>query len=203
MITSEDLISSGLLELYVLGETNPEEIVLVEEMARMHEDVRCELEQIGRALETYALNHAVEPDPIVKPFLLATIDYMDRAKAGEVFLLPPVLNNNSKASDFELWLSRPDMLAPAELENIYAKILNYTEQMLTAIVWIKDMAPHETHDIEHEKFLIVEGTCNIIVEGQVNALVPGDFFCIPLHKSHQVVVTSAVPCKVILQRVAA
>lgn len=203
MITSEDLISSGLLELYVLGDISEEDALIVEDMARVHEEIRYEIEQISLAMETYAMDHAVEPDPIVKPFLLATIDYMDRLQAGEVVVAPPLLNEHSTKADFEPWLNRKDMTAPDELENIYAKILNYTEAVITAIVWIRTLAPHETHDREYEKFLILEGTCNIIVEDEVYGLVPGNFFTIPLHKNHQVQVTSAVPCKVILQRVAA
>ena len=52
-------------------------------------------------------------------------------------------------------------------------------------------------------FLIVEGTCTILVENEVYQLVPGDYFAVPLHKSHILKVTSEIPCKVILQRIAA
>ena len=73
----------------------------------------------------------------------------------------------------------------------------------TAIVWIKEYAPQEVHDHEFEKFLVVEGSCNIIVEDKIHTLIPGDYFAIPLHKKHLVEVTSIIPCKVILQRIAA
>ena len=69
--------------------------------------------------------------------------------------------------------------------------------------WLKDYAPQEVHDDEHEKFLIIEGTCDIIVGNEINQLVAGDYFAIPLHKNHIIKVTSSQPCKVILQRVAA
>lgn len=94
-------------------------------------------------------------------------------------------------------------MVSSDTDNIYAKIIGYTPEATTAIVWLKDYAPHEVHDNEYERFLIVEGTCDIIVEDQVNQLVPGDYFAIPLHKNHLVKVTSSIPCKVILQRVAA
>ncbi|MBC7688849.1 MAG: cupin domain-containing protein, partial [Aquabacterium sp.] len=88
-------------------------------------------------------------------------------------------------------------------ENIEAKIIGYTPQAITAIVWIKDFAPQEVHDDEFEKFLIVEGSCTITVGQEVTELFPGDFFAIPLYKKHVVKVTSAVACKIILQRIAA
>jgi mannose-6-phosphate isomerase-like protein (cupin superfamily) len=75
--------------------------------------------------------------------------------------------------------------------------------MTTAVVWLEHGAPPETHTNELEKFLIVEGTCNIIVDGRDHHLKPGDLFNIPLHLSHTVLVTSSITCKIILQRVAA
>jgi mannose-6-phosphate isomerase-like protein (cupin superfamily) len=65
------------------------------------------------------------------------------------------------------------------------------------------MAPDEIHDNEYEKFLIVEGECDITVGTNVHHLTPGNYFSIPLHATHSVKVTSKTPCKVILQRVAA
>ena len=122
---------------------------------------------------------------------------------GEAVTFPPSLHKNSVIADFEPWLSRPDMTLPDSADDLYAKIIGNASGCNTAIVWINDYAPQEVHDAEHERFLIIEGTCNIIVEDEVHALVPGDYFAIPLHRHHLVKVTSSVPCKVIMQRVAA
>ncbi len=198
-----ELISSGLLELYVFGETSPQENEMIEEMAQRHEEVRREMDEIGLAMEKYALANAVTPDPIVKPFLMAVIDYTDRMKAGAPFAVAPVLNENSVIADYAEWLNRPDMVLPDDFEDVYAKIVSYTPELITAILWIEHLAPQEVHDKEYEKFLIVEGTCTICVEEDKFPLKPGDYFTIPLHKNHHVLVTSDVPCKVVLQRVAA
>ena len=133
---------------------------------------------------------------------MATIDYSERLKSGETITEPPVLHKGSAVDDYAVWLNRADMV-PLDTEDLYAKIISYTPAALTAIVWIKEYAPQEVHDHESERFLIVEGTCNIIVGDEINELVPGDYFAIPLHKNHLVKVTSAIPCKVILQRIAA
>lgn len=202
MTTANDYINSGILEQYVLGNTDPGISREVELMASTHPDIRRELDAISEALEAYAMENAIDPDPILKPFLVATIDYTNRLNNGEAVTIPPILNENSTIEDYAPWFKRTDMVS-SDSEDLYAKIIGYTPEAITAIVWIKDYAPQEVHDHEFERFLILEGTCEIIVGDEVNKLVPGDYFAIPLHKTHMVKVTSSIPCKVILQRLAA
>lgn len=202
MLTGKEYIESGILELYVAGIASAEECIEVEKRATADPAIRQEIEYISMALETYAMANAVAPNPIIKPFLLATIDYTERLQNGEPVSNPPLLNEDSKQEDYASWLNRSDMTAP-ETNDVFAKIIGYTKEAITAIVWLKDYAPHEVHDDEYERFFIVEGTCNIIVGDEINQLVAGDYFAIPLHKNHMIKVTSSIPCKVILQRIAA
>lgn len=202
MTRDKEFIKSGILEQYVLGCISSTESTEVELMAATYPEIKMEIEAIEKSMEAYAMEHAVKPNPIIKPFLLATIDYSQRMQNGELFSVPPVLHESSAIEDYAPWLNRSDMIVP-DNDDIFAKIIGYTPEAITAIVWIKEYAPHEVHDNEFEKFLIVEGTCNIIVEDKVHALIPGDYFAIPLHKNHLVKVTSDIPCKVILQRIAA
>ncbi len=81
-------IESGISELYVLGQISPGEKAQVEEMAALHEAVKEELDLIERTLEDYAFQHAITPDPTIKPFLMATIDYMERMAQGEAPSFP-------------------------------------------------------------------------------------------------------------------
>jgi mannose-6-phosphate isomerase-like protein (cupin superfamily) len=202
MLSSSDYINSGILEQYVLGITSDEECREVEMMAASDVTVRKEIELIKASVETYVASYSIEPNPVIKPFLMATIDYTERLKNGETPASPPMLSENAALSDYSEWLNRPDMVS-ADKEEVFAKIIGYTPEAITAIVWLKSYAPHEVHDNEYERFLIVEGTCDIIVEDEVNHLAPGDYFAVPLHKKHMVKVTSSITCKVILQRVAA
>ncbi|RZL13140.1 MAG: cupin domain-containing protein, partial [Pedobacter sp.] len=192
-----------LLELYVLGETDPQETTLVEEMLLLYPEIQEELNSIELAFEKLAIANAVQPDPIIKPFLLATLDLMARLGAGEKLIAPPILSNHSRIEDYLAWIEREDMKAPDDFDEVYAKILNHDQQGITAITWIKTMAPQEVHNNEYERFLILEGSCSIHIEDTVHNLIPGDYLEIPLHKKHHVLVTSAIPCKVILQRIAA
>jgi mannose-6-phosphate isomerase-like protein (cupin superfamily) len=203
MKSSEYYISSGLLELYVLGQTTSEESNEIAQLAAADPALKNEITQIEIALENYAMVHAIEPDPLIRPLLLASIDYMNRLQFGEEVSVTPELNESSKISDYSEWLSREDMVVPDDFEDIYAKLLTHTPELTCAVVWIKEMAPQEVHDDEFEKFLIVEGSCTITVEEHQYELVAGDYLSIPLHKKHHVTVTSDIPCKVILQRVAA
>lgn len=199
----EDYIKSGILEAYVLGLTDLEETLEVAHMAAGSAEVRKEIDSIGEGFERYVMTNAVDPDPTVKPFLMAAIDYTERLNSGEQPAFPPVLNEGSKIVNYAGWLNRDDMVLPADFKDIHAKIIGYTPQMITAIVWLTDMAPQEVHHNEIEKFLIVEGTCDIAIEENKHSLVAGDFFYIPLHKNHYVKVTSDIPCKAIVQRLAA
>lgn len=203
-MTSKEYIDSGILEKYVMGMTSHSEREEVEMMAAANPDIRQEIDAISDVLEKHALEHAIKPSPVVKTFLMATIDYTERIKSGEPISFPPVLHDNSKAEDYATWLNRPDLdFSGSEEDNLFAKIIGYTPQMTTAIIWIKQETPSEIHHHEHESFLIIEGSCDILVGDKSNHLVPGDNFTIPLHEYHMVKVTSRIPCKAILQRVAA
>lgn len=202
-MTTREYIDSGILESYVMGVASDSERHLVEIMAAANPEIRQEINEISTALEKYALAHAIEPSPVVKPILMATIDYSERIKSGEPVSFPPALTENSKLEDYSSWLNRPDMNCTGSDENLFIKIIGNMPGMITAIAWIKDQTPREVHHNEYERFLIVEGNCDIIVGDETNHLVPGDYFSIPLHEYHTLKVTSSIACKAILQRVAA
>ena len=203
MKSVKEYIESGILEAYVMGATSSEETAEVEQMMGEYYEIKEEIDGISDALENYSMAHAIAPDPTIRPFLMATLDYAERMKKGEVPSAPPILHEGSVITDFAEWLNRPDMTLPDDFRDLHARIIGYTPTVLTAIVWINELAPEEVHEHELEKFLVVEGSCDIIIDKEVHHLVPGDFLAIPLYKNHHVRVTSDIPCKVVLQRVAA
>ena len=199
-----EFLESGLIESYVLGMATPEEVKEVEQFAMSHPEINEAIELFSVSLEQHAFDNAINPDPIIKPLLMATIDYIDRMEKGEAPSFPPNLSENSTISDYSEWLNRPDFVLPTAYNaELYAKLIAFTPQVTTAVVWIEQMAPQEVHDDEYEKFLIIEGTCDITIEDEVHHLKSGDYLAIPLHKNHTVKVTSTIRCKAILQRVAA
>jgi anti-sigma-K factor RskA len=72
-LNKEDIISSGLLELYALGLTSPEEKLQVEEALSLHPEVKQELASIELSLESYARAHAIQPSSSVKDKIFAHI----------------------------------------------------------------------------------------------------------------------------------
>ncbi|MDE3214741.1 MAG: anti-sigma factor [Bacteroidota bacterium] len=87
-MNKEEIISSGLLELYAMGMTQGEETRLVEEALSKFPELRSELDSIESALEKYAMDHSVTPSREVKETLMAKIagvypDYKDSASPEE------------------------------------------------------------------------------------------------------------------------
>ena len=133
-----DYISSGILEQYVLSNTSTEETLEVERMAADHLEIRNEIAEISRAIEQLAMANAVTPSRNVKPFLMATIDFMERMELGEKPSLTPPLNEDSHLTDYSSWLNRNDIVLPLNATDPYAKIISSAPGAVTAIVWIKN-----------------------------------------------------------------
>ena len=197
-----DFISSGILEMYVLGDVSPEESQQVENMAAAYPEVAGQIREIEEALEYYALIHAIEPHTTSKSFVMATIDYGERMSAGEKPLFPPALNEESTLADFAEYIDQADQQTDPDFTGIQASIIGYTPSLTTAVVWLKDMEISEIHTREVEKFLIIEGTCSISLGNQIREMIPGDYMSIPINTEHHVKITSQVPCKVLVQRIA-
>lgn len=198
----KDYIESGILELYVLGVTNDEENKEIAKLASSFEEIRNEIESISESVEAYANENAISPNPALKPFLMTIVDYTEKMKSNS-HAFPPILTRDSKIEDYAEWINQADAQLPADFKDIHAKIIGDTGKVGTAIIWIKNMAPQETHDDELEKFLILEGTCDITIENILHHLSAGDYLSIPLHTTHDIKITSSIPCKAILQRIAA
>lgn len=196
-------LDSGIVQLYILGYASEDECREFESLMKVHPEIAAAFDKQQQVLADVADEMKVTPHPNLKPLILATFDYISRLDEGEALSLPPVLNENSTIEDFQLWIDREDMVAPEDFEDVHAKIIAATPEMTCAMVWIKNMAPEEVHTNEYEKFLILEGSCTIVVGTEENKLVAGDYFAIPLFEDHKVIVTSKEPCVVILQRIAA
>ena len=70
---TNEIISSGLLELFVLGMTNEQETAEVVAMAKQFPQVAAEIASIETSLERYALENAVSPSPVVKEKVFANL----------------------------------------------------------------------------------------------------------------------------------
>lgn len=73
-MNAQEIIASGILEMYCTGLTSAAENAEVAQWAKQYPEVAAELEAIQAGLETYARANAVEPDPSVKEKVLAGIN---------------------------------------------------------------------------------------------------------------------------------
>ncbi len=202
-MNKDEYIKSGILEMYVLGKTTNEENAEIAKLSSIYPEIKKEIDEITASFIAYSESTVQEINPTIKPMVMAIIDYTERLKGGEKPTFPAILNEHSKIGDYAEWINREDMVLPDYFNDYYVKIIGYNATSTTAITWIRDTTPYEIHTDEHEKFLILEGTCDIICDSKTYSLVPGNYLSIPLHEGHVVKVTSLTPCKVILQRVAA
>ena len=199
----QDYKNSGMLELYVMGMTIPEENIEIFELALENSEIKTEIEAIENVLQFTGAAIAPEISPAITAMIMATIDYTERLKNGEEYISPPLLTKNSRIEDFNIWINRPNMQVSDNYKTIDAKIISASPELATIIVWLKHGAPIEIHEKEYEHFLILEGSCTITIGCDVHHLTPGDYLSIPLFIGHSVAVTSELACKIILQRVAA
>ena len=73
-MNAQEIISSGILELYCMGLTSAAETADVAAWAEQYPEVAAEIEAIRSGLENYARAHAVAPAPSVKEKLFAAIN---------------------------------------------------------------------------------------------------------------------------------
>lgn len=187
------------IEAYVLGALTARENRAVEAAASSDPSLRARIEGLQGALEHLVRKNAVTPPVGVKQRILEAV--ADQAR--ERSIRPPVIHGGSKVADFAPWIEGPGMLRPADAGDIFFIPFAENADGLSVLVWLVSGSPEETHTDSIEKFLIVEGSCHIVYRHETHVLKAGDVFSIPLHTPHTVKVTSAVPCKIILQRIAA
>jgi anti-sigma-K factor RskA len=89
-VQANDIISSGLLELYATGLTSTEETLQVQQWAKQHPEVAAELSAIESGLEVYAKAHAIQPAVVVKEKVISHISANKKAKVVS-------LNNNVRS----------------------------------------------------------------------------------------------------------
>lgn len=89
----KDIISSGLLEAYILGLTSPEEAIQVGQWIKDYPEVRTELNNIELAMESYGMANAVEPSKDMKDKIFTSIESQPNIEnfksAAKVYSISP------------------------------------------------------------------------------------------------------------------
>lgn len=192
---------SGILELYVAGSLPLDEALAVEDLAVHHPEVREEIVRLQETVEQLWDIQPRQPRAELKARILAEIATLSERHFDPA--RPPVLNVGARAEDYRFWYEQEGIVPPAQYDDLFFIPVAMNEDGLTAVVWINGHVEEEMHDQAIEKFLVLEGSCKIDIEGEVHYLKAGDYLAIPKFRSHIVDVTSDIPCKLIVQRIAA
>jgi Anti-sigma-K factor rskA len=86
-VNKEEIISSGLLEAYVMGDTTPMENAQIKQWRAQYSEVNDEIISIEKNLEAYAFANAITPSNNIKEKIAAAIKMS----------LQPTLENNGSA----------------------------------------------------------------------------------------------------------
>lgn len=86
-MNAQEIISSGMLELYCAGLTSAAETAEVQQWAKQYPEVAAEIAAIEAAVEGYAQSHAISPAASVKEKLFAEIN---KEPASPVVNMQPV-----------------------------------------------------------------------------------------------------------------
>lgn len=91
-MNAQEIISSGILELYCTGLTSAAETAEVQQWAKQYPEVAAEIEAIQKGLEGYAQAHAITPGASVKEKVFAQINKSSAA---------PVINLQRRSNGAE------------------------------------------------------------------------------------------------------
>ncbi len=92
----KDIISSGILELYVLGITSAEEKIQVEQWISLYPEVQDEVSNIQKAMEDYAVANAIAPSADLKQRIMNNLNFSSDPLIADTSskTLTPVVNKN-------------------------------------------------------------------------------------------------------------
>lgn len=80
----KDIISSGLLELYITGVSSPEETQQVERWVAQYPQVKSALEELQDVMESYVMAEAIQPDESLKEKIMGKIRLGETVNASAI-----------------------------------------------------------------------------------------------------------------------
>jgi mannose-6-phosphate isomerase-like protein (cupin superfamily) len=194
----QDCLTSGILELYCLGNLSPAEEEEVQLLMSRSPEIKKEVERIQFALEGFAQKHAIIPPPHVEITISTLIDNLEKEARMDAENLPLI----NKFSNHEAWKKLIPKSIPTTIwDDRYCKVLTRTSKVIQMLLISTTDFEDEIHDNLHESFLILEGHCECTVENETLQMKAGDYMEIPLYAHHDVKIQSPYVVA-ILQRLA-
>jgi anti-sigma-K factor RskA len=108
-LNKEEFISSGLLELYAMRVSSPEETQIVEETLKQFPELKQELEDIEISLEKYARENAIEPPVSAKERLFSRV-FPEKTKEENKRVTGIPINKKSETPMFYKWIAAASII---------------------------------------------------------------------------------------------
>lgn len=182
-----EFINSGMMELYLIGALNTEEISLIERMRGLHPEINTELAKIENYIERGAIYNAVCPlerTDKKMALIFASLEAEQNMQLSQT----PLISAFSNSDD---WLKLVSPLLPKNHSGErLEKLLRHGNGVMQVLVISSSDIEEEIHDHLDESFLILEGTCVCTIGTSSFNMGPGDFMQIPLYLPHMVSITS-------------
>lgn len=193
-MTVNEILENGLIEGYVLGILEPDEMALIENAIAQNPTLRHEINAVEFALQKYL---TLDVQTSVKDKLNNQINFVEEEKER---LLKGDFNFINKNSDAALWRKSIEHLLPKEQEPFF--ITSLRDDEVGELFLIKSFVDveNEVHENEVESFMVLEGTCTCYIGNKKYDLIAGDFIEIPLYTDHDIKITSDGPVIAIMQR---
>jgi mannose-6-phosphate isomerase-like protein (cupin superfamily) len=167
-----------------------------------------EISGTEHALGLYANAYAKDPSAAVKDRIkakMAKLNHQSKNRAPFTLKNLPMLTPDANLFDWEQAVAH--ILPPMDYDNIHMVVLASDETRDLMLGWSKEIIPEEVHDDLIESFIVLEGSCECHIwrddDHSFNRVVhmqTGDFLQLNIGESHDIITTSSVPVKAILQR---
>lgn len=150
----QEIIESGIIELYVMNALPEDEAAEVEALAVEHPEILMEIENIQDALQLYAQAHAVTPNPDLKDRVLEKIN-------AENVSSPQSLKTLEEPQTAPLSIRTPWITWLAAAASVIAIVLFF--QMMSHKKALNNCVAENTKLIENQKVIVqLEHKLNIL-----------------------------------------
>ncbi len=151
----QEIIESGIIELYVMNALPEDEAVEVEALAIEHPEILLEIENVQNVLQLYAQAHAIEPHPGLKETVLKKI------KAERILSPPSSSVSTSLSSSPPLSTKTPWITWLAAATSVIAIVLFF--QNMNNKNALTNCTTENTKLVENQKVIVqLEHKLNIL-----------------------------------------
>lgn len=195
----EEILSSGVIEMYCLGLASDDEKKFIEDLASKNKTIREEIASVNEALRLYALASEKSPASSLKNKIL------DAIKNSETIIaFPPRITLDSDVSEWMKYITENNISAPKNFEVAHIVDLPGNEKQSTYVAWAKKGAViEEEHSDEDEYLLMINGYCSVTIDGVIGYYKEGDVVFIPNGCLHRAEALSDGIMMLVGQRIAA